>query len=281
MKRIICICIIISLITSIATPVTTSSKSTKIIKQPLCSMKQLYYYTEDVKEECKTNRYKIKKKYWKQAKIMKNKVLKCKKKVFRIKYKTKKQKENTVMTYATMIARYIPFEENIPRLYSDFECCEISVKGFKKSLKKAKQIRKKINAIVKYLKINKRVTKIAAMQRFNSWIIGQMTYKDSVYHCTTYDGFFNGIGVCRTYTYLFRHLCNRVGIECYAVQTVDHEFNAIPWGERTLYTDVCWNDTGTTLWCDNTLHWFMINKKQLYKDHDKIEWEDDKRIIKH
>lgn len=275
-------CIIISLIASLVLPSTASSKtSNKIVKQPMCSMKKLYYYTEHIGREHNTKKRSVKKKYWKQARNLKNKILKSKKKVYRVKYKSKSHKKNVIMTFATMYARYTPYEENEPDMYKDCEYCEVTVSKFKKSLKIAKAIRKKINAIIKYLKIDKHTTQVSAMQRFNSWIIGQMTYRDSLYHCTTYDGFITGIGVCRTYSFMFRHLCNRVGIRCYTVQTKDHEFNAIPWGERTLYTDVCWNDTGTNLWCDNTLTWFMIDKKQLYKDHDKIEWTDDKRIIKH
>ena len=188
------------------------------------------------------------------------------------------------MTFATMFARYTPYEENEPSgMYSDIEYCKVSVSKFKKSLKTANIIRKKINAIIKYLNIDKKTTKVSAMQRFNSWIIGQMTYKDNENHCTTYDGFINGVGVCRTYAYMFRHLCNRVGIECYTVQTKNHEFNATPWGRRILYTDVCWNDTSTTLWEDRTLTWFLISKKTLYKDHDtlKKKYEDDTRVIKH
>lgn len=280
MRRIISISAILCFLCLLFYPYTDSNiKSKKIFKQPMCSMKHLYYYTENLNYEFFQKEYKIKPKYWKQAKKLKAKVMKCKRKKYRVKYHNKKARENTVMTFATMLARYTPYEENEPYFYADDEYCEVGVKSFKKSYAKSKKIRKKIKGIINYLKINKGTTKVEAMRRINYWIIGQMSYVDKDKECSTYHGFFKGVGVCRTYTYLFRHLCNYSGIECYAVQTKDHEFNAIPWGNKTLYTDVCWNDTGTYSFWDNTMKWFMIDKKTLYKDHDKIEWKDDTRVI--
>lgn len=138
----------------------------------------------------------------------------------------------------------------------------------RKMINSSKKTEKKINKIVKKLKLNKRTTQEDAAIRINNYVVNKIEYDETLKKHSITDAL-AGSSVCSGYAKLYKFLCNKVGLRCQIItgygNNISHAWNRVKINGKWRYVDTTWNDT------TETNDYLLITKEKMNEDHIQLE----------
>jgi transglutaminase-like putative cysteine protease len=147
----------------------------------------------------------------------------------------------------------------------------ISVKGknVQKAIKQNNKFKKKCEAVVQSLGINKKTTEHDAALLINNYLIDRIEYEENtIDDYKKYEDFvaiYTGKGICEDYARAFYFLTKTCGIKCGLIYdnviSGGHAYNVVNIGRRNFYIDVTWSDSV------NNNSYFMVSKNYILREH--------------
>lgn len=156
----------------------------------------------------------------------------------------------------------------------------VNVNDLKNALNSSASNQKKVNKIIKKLKLTRKTSESDAVKKINNYLIKTISYD---YSCKGYrlSDALKGKSTCSGYARAFCAIGKTVGLDAKYIagtgittkQSGFHAWNSVKIGNSTKYLDICWNDS-----TKNASKYLLITKKQISKNH-KAKPSNNKNII--
>lgn len=156
----------------------------------------------------------------------------------------------------------------------------VNMNDLKKAINSSSFNQKKINKIIRKLKLSRKTSQMDAVKKINNYLIKTISYD---YSCKRYrlSDALKGSTTCSGYARAFCAIGKTVGLDARYVagtgitstQRGFHAWNSVKIGNSTKYLDICWNDS-----TKNSTKYLLISKKQISKNH-KSKPSNNKNII--